>query len=108
MGTDGLVFRFRRTRANARPSHQGEITMTDPQPITTAPRDGRKITVLWTDRDGQENESIAQYRSLEQLKLAGGDWDNGDAGWWAYVDSDTQKRIEPSGWLPAESTEEEE
>ena len=69
-----------------------------PRPITTAPKDGRKITVHWTDRDGQENTSIAQYRSLDRLKGAGGDWDDGDAGWWAYVDSDTQKRIEPHSW----------
>ncbi len=59
--------------------------------------------MLWTDRDGQENETIAQYRSLDRLKLAGGDWDESDAGWWAYVDSDTQKRIEPHGWKPATS-----
>ena len=72
--------------------------MDKPQAIASAPRDGRKVTVLWTDRDGQENETIAQYRSLEQLRLAGGDWDESDAGWWAYVDSDTQKRIEPHGW----------
>lgn len=73
--------------------------MGKPQTIASAPRDGRKITVLWTDRDGQENETIAQYRSLEQLRLAGGEWDESDSGWWAYVDSDTQKRIEPHGWL---------
>ncbi len=72
--------------------------MDKPQAIASAPRDGRKVTVLWTDRDGQENETIAQYRSLEQLRLSGGDWDESDAGWWAYVDSDTQKRIEPHGW----------
>ena len=75
--------------------------MAEPKPMETAPRDGRKITVLWTDRDGQENESIAQYRSPERLKQAGGDWG-------AYVDSDTQKRIEPHGWKPADSGDEDE
>ena len=74
--------------------------MSAKQPIATAPRDGRKITVLWTDRDGQENESLAQYRSLDRLKATGGDWDDSDTGWWAYVDSDTQKRIEPHSWRP--------
>lgn len=78
--------------------------MNEPKPIATAPKDGRKITVQWTDRDGQENESIAQFRSLERLKLAGGEWDESDAGWWAHVDSDTQKRIDPHSWIPAEDT----
>ena len=82
--------------------------MAEPKPIDTAPKDGRKITVLWTDRDGQENETIAQYRSPERLSRAGGDWDESDAGWWAYVDSDTQRRIEPHGWKPADGGEEEE
>ena len=45
--------------------------MAEPKPIETAPRDGRKVTVLWTDRDGQENETIAQYRSLDRLKPRG-------------------------------------
>ncbi|MBX3582794.1 MAG: hypothetical protein KF810_12935 [Rhizobiaceae bacterium] len=74
--------------------------MTNPHPIDTAPKDGSKVTVLWTDRDGQENETIAQYRSLDRLKAGGGDWDESDTGWWAYLDSDTQKRIEPHGWRP--------
>ena len=82
--------------------------MAEPKPMETAPRDGRKITVLWTDRDGQENESIAQYRAPERQKQARGDWDESDAGWWAYVDSDTQKRIEPHGWMRAESGDEDE
>lgn len=70
--------------------------------IDTAPKDGRKIQVYWTDADGQENESIAQYRSLERLKAAGGEWDESDAGWWAFVDSDTQKRITPHSWISGE------
>lgn len=69
------------------------------KPIDTAPKDGRKVQVYWTDADGQENESIAQYRSLERLKAAGGEWDESDAGWWAFVDSDTQKRIIPHSWI---------
>ena len=75
------------------------------QPIATAPKDGRKITVLWTDRDGQENESIAQYRSVNRLTAMGGDWDESDAGWWAYVDGDTQKRIQPHGWAAPDDGE---
>ena len=82
--------------------------MAEPKPIATAPKDGRKVTVFWTDSDGQENESLAQYRSLDWLKRAGGDWDDSDAGWWAYVDSDTQKRIEPHGWRPAGLDDDEE
>ena len=77
------------------------------RPIDTAPRDGRKVTVYWTDRDGQENQSIAHFRSLDRLRRGGGDWDDGDAGWWTYVDSDTQKRIEPHSWSrPGEEEEE--
>ncbi len=76
--------------------------------IDTAPRDGSKVTVVWTDRDGQDNRSIAQYRSLERLKPTGGDWDDTDAGWWAFVDSDTQIRVTPHGWKPAGETDDEE
>ena len=43
-----------------------------------------------------------------QEEAAGGDWDEGDTGWWAYVDSDTQKRIEPHGWTPASADDDEE
>ena len=78
------------------------------RPIATAPKDGRKVTVYWTDRDGQENESLAQYRSLDRLQAAGGDWDESDTGWWAYVDSDTQKRIEPHSWKSPSADDEEE
>lgn len=74
--------------------------MSSRQPISTAPRDGSKVTVYWKDRDDQENESIAQYRSLDRLKGAGGDWDETDAGWWAFIDGSTQKRIEPHEWAP--------
>lgn len=76
------------------------------KPIDTAPRNGSKVQVYWTDADGQENESIARYRSLEQLKAAGGDWDESDAGWWVFVDGDTQKRINPHGWVAHDSDEE--
>jgi hypothetical protein len=88
-------------------ANRGGLIMAKAQPMATAPTDGRKVTVLWTDRDGQENETIAHYRSLERLKLAGGDWDDSDAGWWAYIDGDTQKRIEPHSWKPAGSDEDE-
>ncbi len=75
--------------------------MSERQPIATAPKDGTKVTVYWTDSDGVTNESIAQYRSPERLKAAGGDWDANDAGWWAYIDGHTQKKIEPNSWRPA-------
>ena len=74
--------------------------MTDRQPITSAPKDGSKVTVYWTDGDGVMNESIAQYRSAQRLKAAGGDWDESDEGWWVDIDSDTQKRVEPTDWRP--------
>jgi hypothetical protein len=80
--------------------------MTREHPIATAPRDGRKVTVHWTDRDGQENESIAQYRSLDRLRTLGGDWDASDEGWWAFIDGDTQKRIQPHSWSPPGDDEE--
>jgi hypothetical protein len=72
--------------------------MTAIRPISTAPTDGSKVLVVWTDADGQENESLARYRSLDRLKASGGDWDDGDAGWWIFVDSTTQKKVEPHGW----------
>lgn len=72
--------------------------MSEKQQIASAPKDGRKVTVFWTDVDGQENESIAQYRSLEKLRASGGEWDENDAGWWIYTDSSTQKKIQPHSW----------
>lgn len=68
-------------------------------PIDTAPRDGSKITVIWMDEDDQRNESIAQYRSLERLRASGGDWDETDAGWWVFIDSKTQQKIDPILWV---------
>jgi hypothetical protein len=76
------------------------------RPIDTAPKDGSKVEVCWTDRDGQENQSVAHYRSLEKLRMAGGDWDEADAGWWAYVDSETQKKISPHSWMSGEEGDE--
>jgi hypothetical protein len=62
--------------------------MADRKPISTAPTDGSKVTVTWKDSDGVLNESIAQYR---------------DGGWWVYIDSSTQKKVEPTSWRPAAS-----
>lgn len=67
-------------------------------PIETAPRDGSKVTVLWTDAEGVENESVAQYRDPARLRRSGGDWDETDAGWWTFIDGRTQKKIEPHAW----------
>ena len=78
------------------------------QPISTAPTDGSKVTVYWTDGDGVTNESIAHYRSPDRLKAAGGDWDANDAGWWTSIDSHTQKKIEPTSWRPVSADDEEE
>ena len=40
------------------------------------------------------------------LRKSGGEWDETDAGWWAFVDSDTQKRIEPHAWSSGEEEDE--
>lgn len=64
--------------------------------------DGRKVRVVWTDADGQENESIGQFRSLERMRQAGGDWDETDAGWWVFVDGTTQKKVLPTAWMSGE------
>ena len=58
------------------------------QPISTAPKDGTRVTVYWTDGDGVANESIAR-------------WDREGGGWWAFTDSSTQKKIEPTSWRPS-------
>lgn len=73
--------------------------MASRQPMSTAPTDGRKVTVYWTDENGVQNESIGQYRSAERLRTIG-DADETDAGWWTFTDSSTQKKIEPQGWKP--------
>ncbi|WP_315925106.1 hypothetical protein [Mesorhizobium sp. SP-1A] len=66
--------------------------MSDRQPISTAPKDGSKVTVYWTDGDGVMNESLAR-------------WDDG--AWWAYTDSSTQKKITPTSWRPASRDDDE-
>ncbi|MBL8583535.1 MAG: hypothetical protein JNL61_15090 [Rhizobiaceae bacterium] len=74
--------------------------MAERKPISTAPHDGSKVTVYWTDADGVDNESLAQYRDPKRLAGAGGAWDDSDAGWWVFVDSHTQRRVEPHSWRP--------
>jgi hypothetical protein len=70
------------------------MNMPERQPISTAPKDGSKVTVYWTDGDGVMNESPARF-------------DAADGAWWAYTDSSTQKKIEPTSWRPASSDDEE-
>ena len=77
-------------------------------PISTAPMNGTKVTVLWTDEDGQENESVARFHSLAQLKADGGDWDEGDTGWWTFTDSRTQVKIDPTAWIAQGADDEDE
>ncbi|EXL09680.1 hypothetical protein [Aquamicrobium defluvii] len=67
--------------------------MADREPISSAPKDGSRVTVYWTDSDGVMNESIAR-------------WDAGDQAWWAYTDSRTQKKIEPTSWRPDNADDE--
>ena len=62
--------------------------MAERRPISTAPKDGTRITVYWTDSDGVANESIARWN---------------DGAWWTYTDSSTQKKIDPASWRPASS-----
>lgn len=66
--------------------------MAERQPISTAPRNGASVTVYWTDGDGVENESQGRY-------VDGG----GEAGWWVFTDSDTQRRVRPHSWRPGGS-----
>lgn len=75
--------------------------MSKKQSISSAPTDGSKVQIFWTDEDGQENQSIGQYRSLDRLKATGGQWDETDAGWWIFTDSNTQKKVTPTGWQAA-------
>ena len=76
-------------------------------PIDSAPRDGRKVRVYWTDANGVESESLARYRDVGRLQRSGGDWDEADAGWWIFTDGHTQRRIEPTAWAAEGSDEEE-
>lgn len=82
--------------------------MSNPKPISTAPHDGSKVTVFWTDVDGQENESVGQYRDLRKMRSTGGDWDDNDAGWWIYIDGTTQRKIEPHSWSDGQEGDDDE
>jgi len=73
--------------------------MANRKPIATAPMDGSKVMVHWTGEDGQENETVGQYRSLDRLRRAGGEWDEADEGWWVFVDGETQKKVRPDSWI---------
>jgi len=84
-----------------------ETRMPKTSPIDTAPRDGSKVRLLWTDADGQENESIGQYRALERMRSTGGDWDESDAGWWVFIDGATQRKVAPHAWISRGDEEEE-
>lgn len=75
------------------------------RPIDTAPKDGSKVRVFWTNADGEESESIARYRSLDNLKRAGGEWDDADGGWWIFTDGHTQQRVEPTAWAAGSDDE---
>ena len=72
--------------------------------MESAPRDGRTLRVFWTNEYGEESLALARYRSLDRLRLAGGDWDAADEGWWTFIDGRTQRRIEPEAWLTDEET----
>jgi hypothetical protein len=78
--------------------------MTERRTMDSAPRDGRTVEVFWTDEDGEESLSPARYRSLERLRRAGGDWDEADEGWWIFIDSRTQKRVEPTAWVAGDES----
>jgi hypothetical protein len=67
--------------------------MAEREPIASAPKDGSRVTVYWTDSDGVMNESLAR-------------WDAEDQAWWAYTDSKTQKKVEPASWRPENSDHE--
>ena len=73
--------------------------MSKKRPISTAPKDGSKVTVVWTDDRGVENRSIGQYRAADRLNGVAGQWDAGDEGWWVFTDDDTQKRVHPDAWM---------
>jgi hypothetical protein len=77
-------------------------------PIDSAPKDGRKVRVFWTDAAGVESESVARYRDVARLRRGGGDWDDADAGWWTFTDGHTQQRIEPTAWAAECDDEDEE
>jgi len=69
--------------------------MAERQPISTAPKDGTRVTVYWTDGEGVMNESIAR-------------WSAEDKSWWAFTDGSTQKKIEPASWRPSSGGDDEE
>ncbi len=71
------------------------------KPISTAPTDGSKVTIVWMDDRGVENRSLGQYRSTDRLNGIAGQWDAADEGWWVFVDDDTQKRVRPDAWIEA-------
>lgn len=75
------------------------------RPIETAPRDGSRVRVFWTNEDGEESESIARYHSVDRLRRAGGDWEEADEGWWIFVNGHTQRRVEPTAWVTADEEE---
>jgi hypothetical protein len=70
------------------------------QPIETAPRDGTDVIVFWADETEQDYAAVAWFRRWDDVKDIGGDWTRDDEGWWTYVSSVSQVKIEPAHWVP--------
>lgn len=74
------------------------MTQINWQPIETAPKDGTEILVL-VSSGGVTVAHIAWYRSSEEWVNSGqycGGWDNLEdwEGWWTYINSVTQEKLE--------------
>jgi len=75
------------------------------QMIETAPKDGRLLIVGW-DSASVWIVRAAWWRSpedVEQMRACGSDASADDVGWWSYIHSVTQEKLEgssePTHWL---------
>lgn len=71
------------------------------QPIETAPKDDEHILILF------DSASVWVVRLCwwndGSMERNGGDADPSSVGWWSYIHSVTQEKIEwmtPLGWMP--------
>lgn len=76
------------------------------QPIETAPRDGRKIIVTYTNRLGNTRTVMARWLTEEQAVECDGDGVGLEEGWYECIDNwDDYTEVaihegEPSSWMP--------
>jgi hypothetical protein len=103
----GAFIRLLEDAMSAQPAQVAAPTQADGwQPIETAPKDGRKLIVWYTNRNLKPRTVFARWLTDEQAAETDGDGVGLEAGWYECVDNwadYTEVAIhegEPTHWMP--------